>query len=226
MKLTLLSNCGLLMEQDGCALLIDALNKQYRCYYGLPSEDFSRMLAGEKPFTNICGILYTHAHPDHYNENRTRQLQAASGAPVFVPGENTPAICRMQRGPFSVEFHRFSHIPVPGLQEIPHGVYFISAGGQSVYVTADAQIDAERHRAILCGRVADAAFWNGQPLSYPEMRALMIQAAKKNFIYHIPIDEKDVCGIRRKCERNMARFGAELPGVTLLESYPSGCCLE
>ena len=58
-------------------------------------------------------------------------------------------------------------------------------------------------------------------LSYPETRALLPEAAKKNYVYHIPVDEKDACGVRRKCERNMARFGAELPNVSLLEAYPS-----
>ena len=88
-------------------------------------------------------------------------------------------------------------------------------------MTADAQIDTERHRASLHGRRADAAFWNGQYLSHPETRELLLEAAVKNYIYHIPVDEKDVCGIRRKCERSMARFGAELPNVSLLEQYPS-----
>ena len=54
-----------------------------------------------------------------------------------------------------------------------------------------------------------------------ETRALLPEAAKKNYVYHIPADEKDACGVRRKCERNMARFGAELPNVSLLEAYPS-----
>ena len=31
MRITLVSNCGLVLEQDGSALLLDALNKQYRC---------------------------------------------------------------------------------------------------------------------------------------------------------------------------------------------------
>ena len=127
----------------------------------------------------------------------------------------------MQLGSFTVECSRFPHIPVPGMAEAPHAVYWISAAGKSIYVTADAQIDTERHRAILHGRRADAAFWNGQYLSHPETRELLLEAAVKNYIYHIPVDEKDVCGIRRKCERSMARFGAELPDVSLLEQYPS-----
>ena len=143
------------------------------------------------------------------------------GAPVFVPQPQTPPQLALQFGPFCVEYHQFAHTPVPGWDAITHGVYFISAAGVSVYVTADARIDAVQHRAILRGRRADAAFWNGQILSYPETRALLPEAAKKNYVYHIPVDEKDACGVRRKCERNMARFGAELPNVSLLEAYPS-----
>ena len=61
MKITLVSSCGLVLEQDGQTLLIDALNKQYRCYYGLPPETFVRMLSGEPPYDAVCGILFTHA---------------------------------------------------------------------------------------------------------------------------------------------------------------------
>lgn len=221
MKVTLLSNCGLALEQAGAVLLIDALNKQYRCYYGLPAQTFADMLAGAPPFDGLCGILYTHDHPDHYNAGRTEQLHAASGAPVFVPRADTPPQLSMQCGSFRVEFYRFAHIPVPGLAPVDHGVYLISAAGKSVYVTADAQIDEARHREILNGRKADAAFWNGQPLSYPQMRAFFPEAAEKNYVYHIPVDERDACGIRRKCERNLSRYGTELAGVCLLEQYPS-----
>lgn len=221
MRITLVSSCGLILEQDGQTLLIDALNKQFRCYYGLPPEVFAKMLAGEPPYDAVCGVLFTHAHPDHYSASRAEQLRAACGAPVFLPQPNTPERLMMQLGPFTVECSRFPHIPVPGMAEAPHAVYWISAAGKSIYVTADAQIDTERHRAILHGRRADAAFWNGQYLSHPETRELLLEAAVKNYIYHIPVDEKDVCGIRRKCERSMARFGAELPDVSLLEQYPS-----
>lgn len=225
MRITLLSNCGLALEQGGSTLLVDALNKQFRCYYGLPPETFARMLAGEYPYDALCGILFTHRHPDHYNEGRALQLRTASGAPVFAPAADTPDRLGWQMGPFAVEFCRFAHMPVPGWEETAHGVYFISAAGKSVYVTADAQIDTARHRAVLRGRRADAAFWNGQYLSYPQTRTLLLDAAERNYIYHIPVDEKDVCGVRRKCERSMARFGAELPGVSLLEQYPSELAL-
>lgn len=221
MKITLVSSCGLVLEQDGSALLVDALNKQFRCYYGLPPETFAQMQAGKPPYDAIRGILFTHAHPDHYSASRTELLRAACGAPVFLPQPDTPERLCMQFGPFTVECTRFPHIPVPGFPEITHAVYWISAAGKSAYVTADAQIDTARHRAILHGRRANAAFWNGQYLSHPETRELLLEMAEKNYVYHIPVDEKDACGVRRKCERNMTRFGAELPNVSLLERYPS-----
>ena len=53
MRITLVSSCGLVLEQDGSALLIDALNKQFRCYYGLPPEVFAKMLAGENQASRL-----------------------------------------------------------------------------------------------------------------------------------------------------------------------------
>ena len=34
MRITLVSSCGLVLEAEGRTLLVDALNKQFRCYYG------------------------------------------------------------------------------------------------------------------------------------------------------------------------------------------------
>ena len=113
-----------------------------------------------------------------------------------------------------------------GWDAIDHGVFLIEAAGRCIYVTADAQIDVDRHRSILAGRRVDAAFWNGQYLSYPQTRALLAEVSGRNYVYHIPIDEKDVCGIRRKCERSMARFSAELSTGKLLEAYPSEIVIE
>lgn len=226
MKITLLSSCGLALQHDGQTLLIDALNKQFRCFSGLPPQTFAQMLAGEGMFAKLCGILCTHAHPDHWNAGRAGQLAAVSGAPVFVPDSDTPdRLCRIC-GPFEVEFFRIAHTPVPGWDDVVHGVFVVSCRGIRVYITADAAPDVARHRQILASRRMQAAFWNGQYLSHPETRQLLLEAAEKNYVYHIPVDPPDASGIRRKCERNMERFGAQLPGVILLEQYPAQITIE
>ena len=210
-----------MLEQDGSALLIDALNKQFRCYYGLPPEVFAKMLAGEPPYDAVCGVLFTHAHPDHYSASRAEQLRAACGAPVFLPQPNTPERLMMQLGPFTVECSRFPHIPVPGMAEAPHAVYWISAAGKKHLCDcrrADRHGTPPRHSAWPPG---GRGVLNGQYLSHPETRELLLEAAVKKLYLSHSGRRKDVCGIRRKCERSMARFGAELPNVSLLEQYPS-----
>ena len=103
MRITLVSSCGLVLEQDGSALLVDALNKQFRCYYGLPPETFAQMQAGKPPYDAIRGILFTHAHPDHYSASRTELLRAACGAPVFLPQPDTPVSTLMRSGSNAAE---------------------------------------------------------------------------------------------------------------------------
>lgn len=221
MKITLLSNCGVALCAEGQTLLVDALNKNFRCFSGLPVTEFEKMLAGEGDYAALCGILSTHAHPDHYNESRTRALCAARGVEAFVPRAQTPREQTLRFGPFLVEYHQFAHTPVEGWDQVPHGVFFITAGQTRVYLTADARPDVARHREILNGHRASVAFWNGQYLSHPDTRALLLEIAEQNYVYHIPADAADESGIRRKCEKNMARFGGALPKVTLLPHYPT-----
>ncbi len=221
MKITLLSNCGLALCAEGQTLLVDALNKNFRCFSGLPVAEFEKMLAGEGDYAALCGVVSTHAHPDHYNESRTRALCAARGCASFVPRADTPPCQTLQFGAFTVECHRFAHTPVEGWDQLAHGVLLITAGQTSIYLTADARPDVAQHRAILAGRRVSAAFWNGQYLSHPHTRALLAEAAEQNYVYHIPVDPSDESGIRRKCETNMTRHAAELANTTLLRHYPT-----
>lgn len=218
MKITLVCNCGLLIEQNGQSVLVDAPNSDY-----FPFPFFSELekaKRAEPPYDGLKAVLFTHHHPDHYSEKAVKELAAArSDLLIAQPAEQT-----LQVGCFSAEFHRIAHTPVS--VNISHYVLLIRSGGQTVYITADAAPDVSRHREILNGTVADAAFWNGQYLSHPETRRLMLDSAKNNFIYHIPPDEKDVSGIRRKCLKNMERFGAELQTVRLLTEYPSEILLS
>lgn len=221
MRLTLVSSCGLVLESAGQTLLVDALAKNFRCFYGLPMEEYRRMLDAQGPYATLCGVICTHAHPDHYNATRTGALCAARGIAAFVPEDRTPPELHMQMGPFAVEYHSIPHTPVAGWDTVANGVFYITDGSRSVYLTADAAPEVQRHRQILHGRRVDAAFWNGQYLSQALTRELLRETAEKNYIYHIPIDAEDVSGIRRKCEKNMTRFAQELRSVTLLERYPT-----
>jgi L-ascorbate metabolism protein UlaG (beta-lactamase superfamily) len=219
MNAILLCSAGLYLEYSGAGLLVDALNAAWPPFYQLPETEAQKIILGEAPYGNVCGVLYTHLHPDHFDEGRTRAfLQKHPGAVSLLPRDGDPEKALLQAGPFTVESCRFEHTPIP-YPSIRHNVLFITAGNTSVYITADAAPDCEKHRAVLRGRRASAAFWNAQYLSYPETRELMRETAERNFIYHLPADPHD--GVRRKCERNFQRCAAELSGITPLLQYPS-----
>ena len=95
----------------------------------------------------------------------------------------------------------------------------VSCEGKQVYIASDAAPEAALHETVLAGRKMDAAFWNGEILLYKPERESLSRFAARNFIYHIPIEEKD--GLRRKLERLRARYPEECASVTLLGTYPS-----
>ena len=218
MNAALVCSCGLLLEHAGEKLLIDAPNCALPPFYALPDEAAERLSAD----TEICGLLFTHLHPDHYDGARVKRFLHSPGRPVcFLPDENMPLRVEADIGSFHFEAVRFAHTPAPQFAELAHYVFLITAGGRTVYLAADAEPNADRHRAILQGRRIDAAFFNSQCLSYPEMRTLLSVCAKEAFIYHMPADAADCAGIGRKCARNLARFGAEVPNVRVLTQYPT-----
>lgn len=218
MKITLVCNCGLVLTHPEGTLLLDAVNGAYGGYCALPDAEYARMQTGE--YGKICGILASHRHEDHYDAVRVQRLAERTGAPVFVPDAQTQARVFARFGPFAVEFHRIPHMDLPDQPPCGHGVFVISDGARTIYAAADADPQPTRHRQILAGRRIDAAFWSVPYLLYTETRALMREISEKSYVYHLP-PAPDARGVRRKCARCMQRYADELPGVTLLEEYPS-----
>lgn len=220
LRMTLLCNAGLALEYDGSVLMVDAPNCVYGTYYALPPECWQTILERRPPYNGICGFYFTHTHPDHCNLPLVRQFQANwPETPVFLPEDN-PACGTVRMGPFSIEFQRFHHAPLP--QGVPpHVVTWITAGERKIYLSADAALDCQGHRDFLRNRKADAAFWNAMYLSRPETRSLLADAADQNFIYHMPADHEDPTGMWRKCSRNFERYGDALKQVKVLGDYPS-----
>lgn len=214
MTITLVCNCGLLIREGSSALLVDAPNGVFAAFAAFAQDALQSLISAQPPYDALCGVCFTHTHPDHFDADALARLRAARpDVPVLLP---TGSDGVWTSGAFTVQYAALAHTPVAPELETAHQVLCIACGGKLVYVTADAAPDVARHRAILAGRVADAAFWNGQYLSHAQTRALLRAGARRNFVYHLPTDAADVSGIRRKAERNMARFAEELNTVTLL----------
>lgn len=221
MKITVLCSCGLLIEEGTHSLLFDGLTAASEPFYPIPLDESEKIIAGAAPYERLHSLYFSHRHTDHFSWKLVKRFAESRGRMEgFIPDKDDPEMLEYGSGDVCVECWR---VPHSGAQfaDTPHYVFFVTVGGKSVYITADAEPDLALHRKILDGRKADAAFYNGQYLSHPESREFLHEAADKSYIYHIPIDEEDVSGIRRKCHRNMERYGAELPDVALIEQYPT-----
>lgn len=216
---TLLCNAGLALEYENALLLVDVLNRASGPFYGLPKETARKLQALEPPYDRLCGLYFTHTHPDHCDLEAAARFRAAwPQIPVFLP-EDHPETGTLAMGSFRLEYARFPHAPMP--QETPpHVVTWIQAGERTLYLASDAALDCDAHRRFWNGRRADAAFWNAMYLSRPETRALLAEGAKRSYIYHMPADHQDTGGIWRKCQTNFRRYGSELQTVTVLGQYP------
>lgn len=219
MKLTLLCNAGLALEQDGELLLVDLPNEELPPFYALPEHTWQAILEKEPPYDRVCGLYFTHDHPDHcHREKVSKYLERYPGTPCFFPAENPPA-GRIVMGPFTMEYAPMPHAPLPVLPV--HAATVVEAGGKQLYLPADSALDCDAHRAFLRGRRVDAAVWTPMYLSRPDTRQLLQDAAGHNYIYHMPEGSADDQGYWKKLERNFQRYGDQLQQVTVLGAYPT-----
>ena len=220
MKITLICNCGLALESGGQTLLLDALTQELAPFYRAPEKTRREIIAGEGEYASVCGLLFTHLHPDHFDREAAEEFSARhKNALVYIPSRREPAPETLSIGSFTVELHRVRHTQVAGYGKSTVDVMIVSCEGNCVYVASDTAPEAAIHESVLRGRKVDAAFWNGEMLLYKPEREALCRFAAQNFIYHIPGDPQD--GFRRKLERLRGRYPAELETVRLLGDYPS-----
>ncbi len=220
MKITLICNCGLVFSSGGELLLIDALTQELAPFYRAPEPVRQEIVTGTGAYTTVCGLLFTHLHPDHFDREAAQAFAAYHpNAVLYIPNRRElPPEC-LSVGCFTVELHRVRHTQVAGYGKSTVDTMIVSAEGKHVYVSSDAAPEVSLHESVLRGQSVDAAFWNGEMLLYKPEREALCRFASQNFIYHIPGDPQD--GLRRKLKRLCGRYPAELETVRLLGDYPS-----
>ena len=220
LKLTLLCNAGIALDDGTDILLVDVPNMPAPPFYCLPEDVWLEILKKVPPYDRVKGFIYTHSHADHYCPWAVKKYCSIwPDTPVRLPRECETA-GELSMGGFRICYWAIPHAPLPdGVP--PHVVVWIEAGEKSVYVTGDAEIDLQAHQRFLNGRKADCALWNAKYLSHAETRKLMQESAKQNLIYHMPADRPDPAGMWKKAERNFARYVEELQAVSILGEYPT-----
>lgn len=91
LRVTLIANAGLLLQYNGCTLMLDGI-------YGGEGHPFSNlspavwqgMLRGDPPFEKIDYLLFSHAHPDHFSAPMVREfLEHRRVKGLFMPAGRT-----------------------------------------------------------------------------------------------------------------------------------------
>lgn len=222
LKLTSLCNAGVLIEYAGYGLLVDGIAGDFRGFDGLSQPMFQEILRREGIFASLSGIFFTHCHPDHFDPIRTEQLRTARpGCQFWIPNEKTLSQGCIQCGPFSVYFYETPHMP-QDFAQVRHFVLLVTAGEESVYIAADAILDAGLHRGILRQHRPDYVFVNPVYLAVAETRQFLEELQPRRlFVYHIPSDSSDRNSMRRKAQRSAERYRDSLPPTTLTGAYPT-----
>ena len=193
MRIVLLCNAGLAIEYENQILMVDVLNTDIPPFVGLSDQVWNQMLNRAAPYDRVCGLYFTHNHPDHCDNNKVQQYRDKwPNIPCWLPNQTEHGEWKI--GPFCVSFCRVNHAPMD--EPLPdHVVTKIRAGDKCIYIAADAALEPKAHRQFLQNEKADAAFWNSMYLSRPETRQLMEQVSARNYIYHMPYEESDDFGI-------------------------------
>ena len=222
MQVQLLCNCGLLVSCGADTVLIDAPNAAHRTFQVMDAAMKKGLEAGDPPFDRLRGLVFTHTHPDHCDlEAAHRYLRLHPACTGFIPSYDDPACVRLACGGVRLELHYLPHMPVPeGMKK--HYVLLLECGGRTLYITGDAAPEPQLHAAVLANRHIDAAFWNPYHLIAPQMHEWITAAdVRQHCVYHIPADEKDTTGIRRKLLSCVGRHPDRLGSFRLLTRYPA-----
>ena len=219
LKAIFLGNSGCCLFNGKTAILLDAPNRLHTVFDAVSESEMDEILQKEPPFDCLRAVLFSHRHSDHYDKKRLQSLLAVyPDLQVFSPSGATAPSGKMIVGGIGIEYTSVAHSGAE-FADVPHVVYWIDMGDQSVYFTGDALWDKQIHLDIWNGRTPDIGIWNPNFMNHPEGRELM-RMCKTNILCHLPIFSDDVLGIGRKAKTSVERYGSEIPDLVCVKEYP------
>lgn len=249
--LTMTSNAGVLLEFRGKTLLVDGIFRdKIPRFSGLKEEIWNMMIEGEPPFEHIDHILFTHSHGDHFSPGLTMEyislhevksiflpdveeiresgvLQAAEEKGVktkLLSGATDGIVFDLGDG-IRVRAFRTLHLD-ERYRDVLHICYMVSCGEKKILFTGDVDYlnDTLQFAEGTCLR---AAFINPLFLGALETGRLFkgLLEADNYLVYHIPFEEDDTLGIRRKLLRTVNRWNTGTPPIILMSEAMSSIVL-
>ena len=237
--ITFLANAGLLLQYDGHALLLDALQKSEATPFSpLPAALEGELFRGGTPLSDADALLFTHLHPDHFSAGLTLQymerwprsmllLPNACGDPCFDAAA-AQAGTRLISFPPSAECARFNLTPNISVfafatrhlgkqyHRVPHICYLLCVGEKNILITGDIDYTFESLHQ-LDGVPLHAAFVT--PLFFSALRRGRFfkgtLEATHICVYHIPFEADDQFQVRRSLHRDLSLWQGQSQVIAL-----------
>lgn len=193
-------NSGVLIESDGQVLAIDFF---FSAEPGTSS--FPEPLKGEVTVSEhgvrlfglpLAGLVFTHEHPDHYDERLLRELGLFGGAVPLITPENrfgdVPDGRRFSFGPFDIVQIPMRHDGKP-FYGVPNTSLLVNVEGQTLLFTGDSEFrDPAEYGDALEENPPTIGFFMPYQLHRDDAWHLMEHfSMQRVFVNHLPFPQDD-----------------------------------
>ncbi|MEL7610304.1 MAG: MBL fold metallo-hydrolase [Bacillota bacterium] len=242
--ITLIANAGLCIASANTKLLVDALYRYPPEGFSAPPDGLqSALMEGTPPFDRVGYVLFTHAHPDHFDGTLARSfierhqphvvvdrqqaqaLGAAARCTMIPAGEGAMHEIKLNGGDslrvFAVRHSGREYAHVTNL------CFLLQLEGKRILTLGDADFDPDYFRRMAGRESLDLVIANPLFMLVPKGRQVLFEAlsAKRVAIYHMPFERDDSYGMRKHLRRGIARYA---PGknVAILDEETGTLLLE
>ncbi len=231
-RVTLTSNCGLLLEDREARILVDAIYDANEHFSPPPSELTAAVKGVRNTYSRVNALLFTHRHVDHFSEESVREylshhdvdalvVPAQEGRERISPVERSPwgrvgSLLEISLGQKTIFALPTLHQTLPSGESDPHMAYLVPLGNSQILILGDAAGSRQNLQALRGAGSIDVAFCNPLFFQMPQARMAMEDLGVGAVcLYHIPFEGDDRYLVRKLAYRS-ARHDSGFPdGVTV-----------
>lgn len=238
-RVTLISNAGLLLEYRGVKLILDGIySGDGHPFDAIPQDIWDRELSGQPPFDGVGYLLFTHCHADHFSPGMTLEyLKRNAVKSVFLPeayshGElteylrNKKVVCvPLSENLGRTEFSLSEGISLRAIKtkhldkrfaDVEHYCFLLRFGEKKLLFTGDADYVTESFRELNDTEL-DAVFLN--PLFFSAVCRQRFFSGSFDTglycVYHLPVEADDGAA-NRTIKRELQLWDEKKGRVVLL----------
>lgn len=217
-------NSGLYVLCGDTGVLIDGIHKGYRVGFSdCPEEIINQCLNRRGLFEKLKGLLFTHCHPDHYDESYVKQIIACSSVPVYTPeklilGGNTASEAGtevLKIGSLQFYLIRTQH-DGEQFKNVPHVSILVHSDGVYYFIAGDADLNESCAAVVksICGGGIKLSFVNPYQLLSESGRCFLRSLnPERILLYHDSFKDDDLFEAKRIKNYALAHYPEDMTAV-------------